>query len=375
MKKIAILGLHLGYGGVENAIVNEANMLCEDYDVELVITYKLYSRISYKLNQKVEVKFLTSLKPNREEFLNYLKNKQLFKAFIEGIKSINILIQKKKTMKDYIRHSDADILISSRIEITELLNKYAKNKITIAEEHRHHNNDEKYIKRLFKATKNINYLRCVSKELTEFYKKRIPHTNCVFIPNGLEYNKQNMSKLDNYNLISVGRLSKEKGYSDLILTFKLVNELDNRFHLNIIGDGIERKNIEALIESNNLTSKITLHGFQDKEYINKYLQQSSLYLMTSLEESFGIVLIEAASFGLPLMAFSSAQGAHEIITNDYNGYLIEDRNKEEMAKKIVSLVNDRNKLKEFGHNAKETANKYLFDNVKQIWLKFLKEVK
>ena len=117
MKKIAILGLHLGYGGVEQALVNQANSLCEDYEIELAITYKLNDTIPYFLNPKVKVKYLTDCKPNREEFKKYLGQHRYIKVLKEGLKSLKILYLKVKTMKDYIKKSDASVIISSRVEI------------------------------------------------------------------------------------------------------------------------------------------------------------------------------------------------------------------------------------------------------------------
>ena len=58
MKKVAILSLHLGYGGIEKSIVALANMLAEKYDVEIVCTYKLYDKPSFPLDSKVKVKYL-----------------------------------------------------------------------------------------------------------------------------------------------------------------------------------------------------------------------------------------------------------------------------------------------------------------------------
>ena len=101
------------------------------------------------------------------------------------------------------------------------------------------------------------------------------------------------------------------------------------------------------------------------------MQKASLYLMTSHEESFGTVLVEASSFGIPQIAFSSAQGAHEIIENNVSGYLIEDRNKEEMAKKVIELMSDRKKLKTLGDNAFKVARKYSYSHVKDEWLNFI----
>ena len=375
MKKIAILGLHLGFGGVEQAIVNQANMLCEKYEVELVVTYKLNDKPAFAINPKVKVIYLTNLKPNKKEFMIALKSKKLMNTFKEGIKSIKILYLKKNSMKNYIKKSDADILISSRIEITELLNKYAKsNKITIAEEHRHHNNNQKYIKRLNKACSKIKYLLPVSEELTKFYKEHIKNVKCLYIPNSLDYWPKEPSKLNSKKVISVGRLSPEKGFLDLIEVFKIMRDCDEKLHLDIIGDGIEREQIEQKIKKYGLENSVTIHGFQSKKYINSYLEKSSLYLMCSWEESFGIVLIEAGSFGIPCIAFDSAQGAHEIIDDAKNGYLIANRDKNLMAKKAIELMNNNLKLKIFGKNMRESVKKYSFDNVKKKWLKFIERI-
>ena len=65
MKKITILALHLGYGGIEKSISALANMLCDTYDVEIVSSYKLYDQPVFDLNPKVKVKYLiTKYQPN-----------------------------------------------------------------------------------------------------------------------------------------------------------------------------------------------------------------------------------------------------------------------------------------------------------------------
>ena len=375
MKKIAILGLHLNYGGVEQTIINQANMLSENYDVELAITYKLNEKPAFKINPKVKVTYLTSIVPNREEFKRNIKNKNYVKAFKEGLKSMNILQLKKKTMKEYIINSNADIIISSRIEFTDLLSKYkSKNVITIAEEHCHHNNNKKYIKRLKKACKNIDYLVPVSQELTNFYQEQVKTAKCIYIPNCLNKWSNDMSKLNNKNLISIGRLSPEKGYLDLIDFFKEIYIKDKEYHLDIIGNGIEYDKIKNKIEDLKLNDAITLWGFKDTEFINKRLKESSLYLMCSYEESFGIVLIEAGALGVPSIVFDSAQGAHEIIEDNVNGYLIANRNKKEMANKVIEIINNHEKLEILGKNAKDKAKAYTFEKVKEKWIDFLNNI-
>lgn len=104
---------------------------------------------------------------------------------------------------------------------------------------------------------------------------------------------------------------KKKAFFDLIEIFSNIESED--WTLTIVGDGDEKENLEALIKDNNLEGKVILTGFLNKEKLYKLYENSSLYVMTSFEESFGLVLVEASSFGLPLIAFDSAIGAKEII--------------------------------------------------------------
>ncbi len=85
-----------------------------------------------------------------------------------------------------------------------------------------------------------------------------------------------------------------------------------------------------------------------------------------------MVLLEAMSYGIPCIAFDSAKGACEII-NSKNGYLINDRNKEDMAKKILDYFD----IKEHGKmsmEARNTAVKYSYENVSGMWNEFIKDL-
>ena len=112
---------------------------------------------------------------------------------------------------------------------------------------------------------------------------------------------------------------------------------------------------------------------QNKEYIDDYLHKSSLYIMTSLTESFGIVLLEAMSHGLPCVAFSSAEGAREIITSGKNGYLIKNRNYSAMIKKIEDLMKDEEARKYLGIEARKSIKKYTKEVVQEDWYELLEK--
>ena len=182
-------------------------------------------------------------------------------------------------------------------------------------------------------------------------------------------------KLETENLISIGRLSHEKGYLDLIDIFKELHQKYPDSKLNIIGDGPDRKKIEKKIRDNKLEDYIILHGFQEKEYINKYLEKSSVYIMTSYTESFGLVLLEAFAYGVPCVAYSSAEGANEIISDNWDGYLIKDRDKNKMIKRICELLSNRNRRLIMGANGIKKAQEFNTQKTKQKWIEIINRKK
>lgn len=373
MKKVSILGLHLGIGGVENAIVSLANALSDNFDVSIVVSYKVIDKPIFNINKKVRVIYLSNYKPNREELKKSLKDKNIVGVIKEAFKSIKILYSRKNLIKKYIKGSNDDIIISTRILYNGILGKYAKNgTIKIAQEHRYHDEDKKYIRKLKKSCKNLDYFMPVSKYLTNFYKEEFKYLKpkIIYGPLCIDYYPKEYHISNNKRIISIGRLSPEKGFMDLVDVFKILYDKDNSWKLDIVGDGVLKDSLKDKINSYNLNDSIILHGFRDKEYIHKLLKDESIYVMCSYEESFGLVLIEAMAFGLPCIAFDSALGAKEIINNK-NGLLIKNRNIQKMANKILEIYNDKKNRKLMSEEARKVSKNYGYESFKNFWIKFL----
>lgn len=377
MKKVAILSLHLGFGGIEKSVVALANILCEKYEVEIACTYKLYEEPAFKIDERVKVTYLVDKYiPNKKQFKESLSNKKFISALLEGVKSCKILYLRRKTMIDFIKKSDADYIISTKDIFNRWLSDYGKNNVVkIGWEHNHYHKNKRYAINIIRSSWNLDYLVLVSKDLTKFYKREMQKSNCkcIYIPNVLDDIPKRLAPLEGKRLISVGRLSPEKGPQDLVRIFNLLSKKHPDWHLDIVGDGTEKKSLEDYIKKHKLEDNITLHGFQRKEYIDKLLHKSSLYLMTSFTESFGIVLLEAMSHGIPCIAFSSAEGAREIITSGKNGYLIKNRNTAAMIKKIEDLMKKDDVRKEIGKEARKSMKPYTKEVVAEKWLKLLEK--
>jgi len=173
MKKISILSLHLGYGGIEKSVVNLANILSEEYEVEIISTYKLYNDCPFKINDNVKVKYLiTKYKPNREEWKNALKKFRLFKLIKETYISLVVLFLRRSKTINAIKESNSDVIISTRILFNNWLGKYKQGKTyKIGWEHNHHHGDVKYINSLVKSCRNLDSLVLVSDSLGIFIRR------------------------------------------------------------------------------------------------------------------------------------------------------------------------------------------------------------
>ena len=378
MKKISIIALHLGYGGVEKSISTLANLLATtpDIEIEIASVYELYDKPVFPLDDKIKVKYLLEkgIKSNEKEWRESLRKVRPITFVKESFKSLKILHLRRKEVINYIKETDADIIISTRVLFNGLVGLYAKdNVLKIGWEHNHYHNDMKYAMDVVASAKKLDYFILVSKDLQKFYRKELLEykVKCVYIPNTLENIPKTKSTLTAKRIVSVGRLSKEKGYLSLLEIYSDVIKKHPDWVLDIIGDGKEKATLEAYIKKHNLEDKVTLHGFQNSEYINNIMHKSSIYVMTSYTESFGIVLLEAMSNGLPCLAFDSAEGAKEIITSGRDGYLIRHRNHKMMVNKINDLIKDSDKRKELGSAGRRKIKNYSKDKVLEQWLKII----
>ena len=376
MKKVSILSLHLGYGGIEKSVAALANMLVEKYEVEIACSYKLFDESVFPVDKRVKIIYLTDVKPNKDKIKKAWKKKRMFKLFKECCYAMKVLHKRKSTMVDYIKNSDSDVMIATRDIFDEWLGDYGdEDVLKIGWEHNHYHGDFKYADNITRSNRNLDYLVLVSDSLREFYSKELIKSKCevVYIPNVIEGIPEKIAPLDEKRLVSVGRLSPEKGFMDLLKIFTLLKKDYPDWRLDIVGDGVEKERLAKFIKEHDLEDSVTLHGFRDKDYIDELLHKSSIYLLTSYTESFGIVLIEAMSHGVPCIAFDSAEGARDLIQSGKNGYLIKNRSYSAFIKKVEDLIKRKEERKRVGKVSRQGVKQYTCEVVKEQWFNLIEK--
>ncbi|MCI8394544.1 MAG: glycosyltransferase family 4 protein [Bacilli bacterium] len=390
-KKMEIIVYHLGYGGIEKAVSSLVRLLKDQYEISIVSFYQLYDKPVFDIPLSVSITYLyhtdVPLKVKKYNQLLHDKKysaclKAVFQDYVKGFHllrffhdlwfsiSIYFLNGRFRRLKKYLKSNQSDVYLSTRYEISKILHQFGgQSSLKIGWEHNHHHGNQVYRNQVIEASQELDYLVLVSRALTQDYQNDFQNKKCkaVYIPNMLDENLSFISDYSEKRILFVGRLEKEKGVFDALEVAKRLQERMISFHLDIVGDGPLRKEVEQNIYERNLSSYVTLHGFQNRDFIQNLYRHASLYLMTSFTESFGLVLLEAMNAGIPCLAFSSAEGACELISNDVNGYLIEERNMEEMVNHIDLLLKRPAKIQELGKNAREFSQNFLPESVRVMW--------
>ncbi len=375
MKKITFLMLHLNYGGLEKQTVTLINELAkqEDFQIDIISVYNILGKSFYDLDSKVKIKYLIPYGPNKKEIKECLNSKKYFKLIKELFKGIKILFLKYNLMKKEIAKIKSEYIFSTRIEFSKLIKR--TDTINISQEHSYIDNED-YIKRVGKSFNYIDYLVVMTDKAKENYDGWIANnkTKVVVIPNMIEKNEKYISNCENKKIVSVGRLEDVKDFSLLIDVFSNIvdKHKNNDWNLEIIGSGSLKEELENKIKVLNLKDNIKLLGDLPIDMVYKSLSESSIFVLSSKSESFSLVICEAMDVGLPVVSFDIDVGPREIIIDGLNGYLIENRNCDEMASKILSLMDNSKVRKEIGSNAKLSVDRYYSSSIVKKWLEIIK---
>ena len=190
----------------------------------------------------------------------------------------------------------------------------------------------------------------------------------TFIPNGIDFEKilNSISKPKKFDLIYMGRLKGHKNLDHLIQVVSLLKKKGDSMTLQIIGDGPERKGLEALVKELNISENVVFHGEIESDIeAYSWMKTARLFVHPSTKEGGGsITVLEANACGLPVVAYRHENGiANELIDEGINGYWVEEINPKAMGEKIRQLLLDESQGPKIKDNSIKNAGKYDWINI------------
>ena len=333
-----------GIGGAEKLLLNIINEQVKTHEVHLVYL-KPINDLIHLLDKKVEIKNIPL------SLFTITNLKKYFKA------------KKPDIVHTHLSH--ADILgsianTSSKAKVFATIHS-TKFKKTLLD------NFIFFIYAIVFNLKKVNVIS-ISKSVENvvFRKIHVKQNKSFLLYNALPpaktHPQQIMTQQNKIRLLFVGRLEKAKSLETLLLAINHIQKQRQTidFKLTIVGEGSLRKNLEDLSKELKIQHVVDFVGAHQKTQV--FYASADIFILPSIWEGFGIVILEAFRAKLPVIA-SNIEGPSELIRDNFNGLLFEKGNAIELASKITELVNDKNRREILAENGyKSFTEKYHIKN-------------
>ena len=381
MPKILYLITQSEYGGAQRYVVDLANNLKDSYEVAVALGEHNNNLKLAEILQKNNIKYF--IIPHLKRSLSPHNDILAFFEIIKLIKQYQPSIIHLNSSKVSILGSLAALCVKRyTLRVIYTVHGWVFNEPLPSLLKQFYLHAEKFTAR-FK-----HKIICVSEydKKTALKYKIAPVEKLITIHNGLSpvsfYSEEEarqkipLSPLAKEVLLigSIGNLYKTKGFEYLIKAADvIINQKKLQAKFLVIGEGNERKSLEALIKKYNLENNFILAGRIDQAA--KLLPAFDIHACSSVKEGFPYSILEAMQAGLPIVA-TNVGGIPEMIENNKTGLLAEPANPNNLAEKIIILINNKKKAEELGRSAKtRTASEFglnkMVEETRKVYLNLL----
>lgn len=351
------------YGGIERTLVDKMNYMAERYDMDVyLLTSDQGSHpVIYHLSDQV----------HRVDLDVCFYQQYRFHGLRRLMVAWNMNRKYRHLLEERLHLLQPDLIICTTADKIGIIGKLKGNIPLVVESHsictRTLNKSRNWLHRRLYRHHFLNSLSradCVV-ALTEGDAKewRKYHSQVKVIPNFIHPHEEHTSDCSAKKVIFVGRFDYQKRVQDAIRIWKKVREHHSDWVLEIYGDGEMRQEICSLASS---VGGVTIH--QPTSQIFQAYQECSILISTSLFEPFGLVIPEAMSCGLPVVAFDCPYGPGDLITDERNGYLVKDGDSDAFVSRICGLIDNPELRKAMGQTAFLSSQRYTVEQIMPYWL-------
>lgn len=216
------------------------------------------------------------------------------------------------------------------------------------------------------AARYCDVVVTLTKKDKEYWLQGTKHkAQIISIPNPSPYKTQKDKKCQESKIVlAVGRLTHQKGFDLLVQAWAKVAKERPDWKLIILGEGEDRQLLTELINKHQLSSKVNLVGTVNNT--EDYYKKSDIFCLSSKYEGFGMVLIEALAFGLPIVSFDCDTGPAEIL-EDTGSILVPPNNVELLADALIKLMDNEEERKAISFKSKEKSKEYQPEAIIRQW--------
>ncbi|WP_327107657.1 glycosyltransferase family 4 protein [Nonomuraea glycinis] len=370
--KIRYLMLHAyGMGGTIRTVINQANAMARaGHDVEIVSVVRRRGKPQFAIHPSVRLSTLVDQREGRQA--DSLRRKAWRrvrgKMVPRGEFAADYFTERvEKAVMDYVAGLNDGILVTTRPALNLISARRAgKGVIRVAQEHMNLNAYPETIRReIGRYYDRFDAVAVLTRTNQLEYQELLPKSKIVPIPNAVHKVDQKHSRQDNPIVVAAGRLVPQKGFDLLIPAFAQVVAEHPEWRLRIFGTGPRQAQLSAKIDELGMQDHIALMG--RTEHLDEELAASSVYVLSSRFEGLPMVMIEAMTHALPIVAFDCPTGPRDVLTDGVDGILVPPRDPDALAVALKEVVSDRRRRLEMGAAAAAAAHAYAPDVVMPMW--------
>ena len=364
MKLLYVYQTLARYGGVERVLADKINYMANHYGYDIyMLTRDQGSHI---------IPFPLAESVHYEDLGIRLHTQYAYKGVCRLLKKIQLQILYEIRVRNKIREIQPDIIIGTDVmPARSLLRHKGKAKLVIESHSMYRmtyaektkNPLKILLKTLaFRAYRNADVLVSLTQGDAKDWEIRNRNKTIKVIPNVVNLNKTGLySNHNSKKVIFVGRFAKLKGIPYLIEIWKKVHTLHPDWSLEFYGDGEEKEKFLPMMSS------ININVHQPTSNIHEEYCKCSISILTSISESFSLVIPESMSCGLPVVSFDCPYGPKDIIIDGEDGYLIPQFDMEMFADRICFLIEHKDICRKVGEKAILSSQRFSENSIMPQW--------
>jgi glycosyltransferase involved in cell wall biosynthesis len=363
-----------GMGGTIRTVLNLAGHLARQYEVEIISVFRTRD-VSFFGSFPPGVK-VTALDDKRPEKVPRglrgllrtamrARSSVLLHPIDRAADQFNLWVDVQLARR---LHRGAGFLITTRPGLNLLAAELSPpGYILVGQEHMHLSSHAKKLRTAMpKQYPKLDALAVLTERDRDAYQRMLDgKARVALIPNTVREMGGPKADLSARTILAAGRVTPQKGFDLLIRAFGQVAPDHPDWHLRILGRGQQLEDLERLVDEHGIRSQVTLDP--PSEDLGGEMSRASIYALSSRFEGFPLVLVEAMSKGMAVVAFDCPTGPADAIDDHRNGILVPPRDVDAYAAGLREMMDDEELRRRCGAAAVETARRYGMERIGPQW--------
>jgi len=363
-------------GGTIRTTFVTAGQLAREHEVEVVSVYRFAERPRLELDPRVRLRCLTDLTPQSRQGLRG----RIAESPSRVIHSDDTRYPRFNLLTDaallrFLYSVRDGVLVGTRPALNLAISRHVSNRVVrIGQDHLNLDAYEPgLLSALAECYPKLDAVTALTEGTAARYRELMGQRGrVVCIPNPAPSDRGKRASLDAPVVVAAGTLSRRKGFDRLFTAWAQIAHEFPDWRLVVFGHGPERGRLTRQLDDLGIAGNASLGGNSPR--LPEELAKASLFAMTSRREGFPMVLLEAMSVGVPVVAYDCPTGPRDIVSQSVDGYVVRDGDTAQLAATLAELMDDEPRRRRFAVAAVDKARQFDIATIAAQWEKLFEEL-